>query len=152
MGQEAEIVRKFFESFERQEVDRLTEFFTEGATYEDTFYGSFTGRERIREMFRTFYRDGRDWGWKPRKIAAQPGCAMAEGLFTYVTADQRNPGRPMKIAIVSIFDFAGDRIKYYHEYMDVGPALLQMGLKPDAIARHLQKRLNKKLSYTIPET
>jgi hypothetical protein len=34
----------------------------------------------------------------------------------------------------------------------VGPALLQLGLKPDVAVRFLQKRLDKGLSYTIAQT
>jgi hypothetical protein len=52
---------------------------------------------------------------------------------------------------VGVFDFAGERISQFHEYFDVGPVLLQMGLAPEAVVRHLQKRLEQGRSYTRPD-
>lgn len=151
MANEAETVRKFAEYYERQDLEQLVNLFADDAVYHDTFYGSFAGRAKIREMFQMFYRDGRDWVWSPRNIVAQEGSAAVEFFFSFVTTDPRNPGRPVKMVAVGIFDFAGGRIKRFHEYLDVGPVLLQIGLAPEALVRHLQKRLDRGSSSTIPQ-
>ncbi len=151
MASEKDIIGKFSEHYQKQEVEQLVNLFSEDATYHDTFYGAFTGHAKIKEMFQMFFRDGKNYVWDMRKVVAEPGTAMAEFFFSFLTTDQRNPDRPVKMAGVGIFAFAGGRISRFHEYFDVGPVLLQMGLAPEAVVRHLQKRLEKGKSYTSPE-
>jgi limonene-1,2-epoxide hydrolase len=151
MANEKDLIRKFSEHYQKQEVEQLVNLFSEDATYHDTFYGAFTGHAKIKDMFQLFFRDGKNYVWDMRKVVAEPGTAMAEFFFSFLTTDQRNPERPVKMAGVGIFAFAGGRISRFHEYFDVGPVLLQMGLAPEAVVRHLQKRLEKGKSYTSPE-
>jgi limonene-1,2-epoxide hydrolase len=151
MASEKDTIRKFSEHYEKQEVEQLVNLFTEDATYHDTFYGAFTGHDKITAMFRMFFRDGKNYVWDMQKIVAEPGTAMAEFFFSFLTTDQRNPDRPVKMVGVGVFDFAGERISQFHEYFDVGPVLLQMGLAPEAVVRHLQKRLEQDRSYTRPD-
>jgi ketosteroid isomerase-like protein len=149
---EKEVIRQFSEYYEKKDLAKLVGLFTEDATYHDTFYGSFTGHAKIREMFEHFHRDGKDYTWDMKKVVAEPGAAMAEFYFSFVTTNPRNPGRNVRMTGVGIFDFRGGQINHYREYFDVGPALLQIGLAPEAVVRHLQKRLDRGASYTIPGT
>ena len=150
MASEKDLIRKFSEHYQKQEVDQLVNLFSENATYHDTFYGAFTGHAKIKEMFQMFFRDGKNYVWDMRKVVAEPGAAMAEFFFSFLTTDQRNPDKPVKMSGIALFNFAGERIKEFYEYFDVGPVLLQMGLTPEAAVRHLQKRLEQGKSYTRP--
>jgi limonene-1,2-epoxide hydrolase len=150
MASEKDILRMFSEYYEKQEVEQLVNLFTEEATYHDTFYGAFTGHDKLTAMFRMFFRDGKNYLWDMQKIVAEPGSAMVEFFFSFLTTDQRNPDRSVKMVGVGVFAFTGPRISQFHEYFDVGPVLLQMGLAPEAVVRHLQKRLEQGRSYTRP--
>jgi hypothetical protein len=99
--------------------------------WRDTTYGTFTGHDKLTAMFRLFFRDGKNYVWDMQKIVAEPGSAMAEFFFSFLTTDRRNPDRSVKMIGVRVFDFTGPRISQFHEYFDVGPMLLQMGLAPE---------------------
>ncbi len=75
-------------------------------------------------MFQMFFRDSKNYVWDVRKVVAEPGAAMAEFFFSFLTTDQRNPDRPVKMTRVGIFAFTDGRISQFHEYFDVGPVLL----------------------------
>ena len=88
MANEKDLIRKFSEHYQKQEVDQLVNLFSEDATYHDTFYGAFAGHAKIKEMFRMFFRDGKNYVWDMRKVVAEPGAAMAEFFFSFLTTDQ----------------------------------------------------------------
>ncbi len=76
MANEKDLIRKFSEHYQKQEIDQLVNLFSEDATYHDTFYGAFTGHAKIKEMFQMFFRDGKNYVWDMRKVVAEPGAAM----------------------------------------------------------------------------
>jgi hypothetical protein len=52
MASEKDIIQKFSAHYEKQEVEQLVNLFTEDATYHDTFYGAFTGHDKIKGIIR----------------------------------------------------------------------------------------------------
>ena len=42
---------------------------------------------------------------------------------------------------MSLFELRNGKIQAYREYWDTGVALLQLGFKPDAVAKVLSRRL-----------
>lgn len=137
------IVREFEQAFNRQDVPALVACFTPGATYTDTFFGPHTGSAALRAMFARMFREGRDYRWAMEVVVEDRDTAAAEWTFGYVVTEAipRSAGRRVGFRGMSVFELEGGRIARYREYFDEGVALLQLGFKPDSIAKVLARRL-----------
>jgi steroid delta-isomerase-like uncharacterized protein len=137
------IVRDFEGAFNRQDVTALVACFTPGATYTDTFFGPHTGSAALRAMFERMFREGRDYAWTMDVVVESGDRAAAEWTFGYVVTEAipRSAGRRVRFRGMSLFELEDGRIARYREYFDEGLALLQLGFKPDSIARVLARRL-----------
>ena len=137
------IVRDFEKAFNRQDVDGLLACFTENGSYVDTFFGAHTGEPALREMFRRMFREGRDYAWVMDSIVETPAAAAAEWTFGYVVTDAvpRSAGRRVRFRGMSLFELERGRIARYREYFNEGVALLQLGFKPESIAKVLARKV-----------
>jgi steroid delta-isomerase-like uncharacterized protein len=137
------IVREFEKAFNRQDVEALVACFTPGGSYVDTFFGAHTGSAALRAMFGRMFREGRDYSWVMDVVVEGRDTAAAEWTFGYVVSEAipRSAGRPVRFRGMSLFELEGGRIARYREYFDEGVALLQLGFKPDSIAKVLARRL-----------
>jgi len=137
------IVRDFEKAFNRQDVDSLLACFTEHGSYVDTFFGSHTGQGELREMFARMFREGRGYAWVMDVVVETPAAAAAEWTFGYVVSDAvpRSAGRRVRFRGMSVFELEGGRIARYREYFNEGVALLQLGFKPESIAKVLARKL-----------
>ena len=137
------IVRDFEKAFNRQDVDALVACFTAGGSYVDTFFGAHTGHAELREMFARMFREGRDYAWVMDVVVESAAAAAAEWTFGYVVSDAipRSAGRRVRFRGMSLFELEGGRIARYREYFNEGVALLQLGFKPESIAKVLGRKL-----------
>jgi steroid delta-isomerase-like uncharacterized protein len=137
------IVRDFEKAFNRQDVDALLACFTTNGSYVDTFFGAHTGPAPLREMFERMFREGRDYSWVMDVVVETPAAAAAEWTFGYVATDAvpRSAGRRVAFRGMSVFELEGGRIARYREYFNEGMALLQLGFKPESIAKVLARKL-----------
>ena len=137
------IVREFEAAFNHQDVDALLACFTPGATYVDTFFGAHTGIAALRAMFARMFREGRDYSWRMDTVVETAAAAAAEWTFGYVVTEAvpRSAGRRVRFRGMSMFELERGRIAAYREHFDEGLALLQLGFKPDSIAKVLGRKL-----------
>jgi len=137
------IVRDFEKAFNRQDVDGLLACFTERGSYVDTFFGVHIGQAALREMFTRMFREGRDYSWGMDVVVETPAAAAAEWTFGYVVNDAvpRSAGRRVRFRGMSVFELEGGRVARYREYFNEGVALLQLGFKPESIAKVLGRKL-----------
>lgn len=142
------VVERFAEAFNRRDVDGLLGCFTEDATYRDLFYGPHAGQAALRGMFERMFREGRDYRWQMDAIVMDAHRAAAEWTFSYTAtaAVPRSEGRRVRFTGMSVFDLDGGalgtaRVRAYREYADTGVALLQLGFKPEGLAKVLAKRV-----------
>jgi steroid delta-isomerase-like uncharacterized protein len=137
------IVRDFEKAFNRQDVDGLLACFTPGGSYVDTFFGAHTGTAALRAMFERMFREGRDYAWVMDVVVESGTTAAAEWTFGYVVSEAipRSAGRRVRFRGMSVFELEGGRVARYREYFNEGVALLQLGFKPESIARVLARKL-----------
>ena len=137
------IVRDFEKAFNRQDVDGLVACFTETGSYVDTFFGLHQGRQALREMFQRMFREGRDYAWVMDVVVESPSAAAAEWTFRYVVTDAvpRSAGRRVGFRGMSLFELEAGRVARYREYFNEGVALLQLGFKPESIAKVLTRKV-----------
>ena len=86
---------------------------------------------------------GRDYVWTMDSVVESPSRAAAEWTFSYVVADviPRSAGRKIRFRGMSLYELRDGKIQAYREYFDVGMALLQLGFKPESLAKVLARRL-----------
>ena len=137
------IVRDFEKAFNRQDVDGLLACFTTGGSYVDTFFGPHAGQAALRAMFERMFHEGREYAWRMDTVVETPAAAAAEWTFGYVVSEAipRSAGRRVAFRGMSVFELEGGRIARYREYFNEGVALLQLGFKPEAIAKVLARKL-----------
>jgi ketosteroid isomerase-like protein len=138
------IVRDFEKAFNKQDVEGLVACFTPGGSYVDTFFGPHTGTAALRAMFERMFHEGRDYSWKMDMIVESRDAAAAEWTFSYVASDAvpRSAGRRVTFRGASLFELEGGRVARYREYFNEGVALLQLGFKPESIAKVLARKVS----------
>jgi steroid delta-isomerase-like uncharacterized protein len=137
------VVDDFERAFNTQDVDGLVGCFTEHGSYHDTFFGEHSGRSGLRAMFERMFREGRDYAWTMDSVVESATRAAAEWTFSYVVTDAvpRSAGRKIRFRGMSLFELEKGKIAAYREYFDTGAALLQLGFKPESLAKVLARRL-----------
>ncbi len=137
------IVREFETAFNRQDVAGLVACFTPAGAYRDTFYGEHVGPAGLGAMFERMFREGREYVWRMDAVVESPALAAAEWTFGYTVTEAvpRSAGRTVRFRGMSLFELEGGRIARYREYFDTGAALLQLGFKPESVAKVLARSL-----------
>jgi steroid delta-isomerase-like uncharacterized protein len=137
------IVQDFARAFNRQDVKALCDCFTSDASYRDNFFGEHVGTARLTAMFERMFHEGRDYAWSMDTVVEGADRAAGEWTFSYVASDAipRSAGRKVRFRGMSLFELERGKIKNYREYFDVGTALLQLGFKPESLAKVLERRL-----------
>lgn len=137
------IVRDFEKAFNRQDVDGLLACFTANGSYVDTFFGQHTGHDALGAMFQRMFREGRDYAWVMDVVVETPAAAAAEWTFGYAVSDAlpRSAGRRVRFRGMSVFELESGKIARYREYFNEGVALLQLGFRPESIAKVLTRKL-----------
>jgi ketosteroid isomerase-like protein len=138
------IVRDFERAFNKQDVEGLVTCFTPGGSYVDTFFGPHAGTAALRAMFERMFHEGRDYSWKMDMVVESRDAAAAEWTFSYVASDAvpRSAGRRVTFRGASLFELEGGRVARYREYFNEGVALLQLGFKPESIAKVLARKVS----------
>ena len=136
-------IHEFAAAFNRQDLPELLACFAEDAVYHDTFYGRHAGQAGLRAMFERMFREGRDYTWSMHVVVADAHRAAAEWSFSYTVsaAIPRSAGRKVRMSGMSLFELRGGKIQSYRESTDMGLALLQLGFKPESLAKVLARRL-----------
>jgi steroid delta-isomerase-like uncharacterized protein len=136
------IVHDFASAFNRQDVDALVACFTPTGSYVDTFFGPHAGHGNLRAMFERMFREGTNYRWTMDVVVETPGRAAAEWTFGYVVTEAvpRSAGRAVRFKGMSLFELDGGKIAAYREYFDTAAALLQLGFKPESLAKVIARK------------
>ena len=136
------IVRTFESAFNQQDVDGLVACFTATGSYVDTFFGPHAGHAGLRAMFERMFREGKNYRWTMDVVVDTPSRVAAEWTFGYVVTEAvpRSAGRAVRFRGMSLFELEGGKIAAYREYFDTGAALLQLGFKPDSLAKVIARK------------
>lgn len=142
------IVREFESAFNRQDVEALVACFAATGSYVDTFFGPHVGRGNLRAMFERMFREGKDYRWSMDVVVETPARAAAEWTFSYEATEEvpRSAGRAVRFKGMSIFELDAGKIAAYREYFDTASALLQLGFRPESLA----KVIARKHGLTLP--
>ena len=136
----ASLLGDFTLSAESGDGARFARHFTEDAVYHDYIYGPHKGRADIAQMMQNlFHRDATDYRWEmfdPVFDGAQ-GYAWSLSSFTSTIAQFR--GQRVVIDGMSRFILREGLIAEYHESVNGGVAMAQLGVEPSRMAKVFQR-------------
>jgi ketosteroid isomerase-like protein len=103
--------------------------FTEDGVYHDYIYGPHAGRPAIADMLETlFHRDAADYDWRFLDPVTDGRIGYARSLSRFVSTIPDFKGRRVVIDGLSRFVLKGGLIAEYHESVNGGIAMAQLGV------------------------
>lgn len=110
--------------------------FTPDGIYHDYVYGPHRGRAGIRDMLEgLFHRDARDYDWTFHDPVTDGRIGYARSLSRFVSAIPEFAGREIVIDGISRFVLRDGLIAEYHESVNAGVAMSQLGVQPERMAK-----------------
>jgi hypothetical protein len=104
--------------------------FTEDGVYHDYIYGPHRGRESIADMLENlFHRDAADYDWRFFDPVTNGEIGYARSLSRFVSTIPQFKGRRVVIDGTSRFVLKDGLIGAYHESVNGGVAMAQLGVE-----------------------
>jgi len=119
---------------------RFANHFTEDATYHDYIYGPHTGRAEIAAMMQDlFHRDAADYRWEMFDPVCNGDLGYAWSLSSFTSTVPDFAGQRVVIDGMSRFVLRDALIAAYHESVNGGVAMAQLGVAPERMAKVFRK-------------
>lgn len=119
---------------------KFANHFTEDATYHDYIYGPHTGRAEIATMMQDlFHRDAADYRWEMFDPVCNGDLGYAWSLSSFTSTVPDFAGQRVVIDGISRFVLRGELIAAYHESVNGGVAMAQLGVAPERMAKVFRK-------------
>jgi len=114
--------------------------FTEDGVYHDYIYGPHTGRAAIADMLENlFHRDAADYDWRFLDPVCDGGTGYARSLSRFISTIPEFKGREVTIDGISRFVLKDGLIAEYHESVNGGVAMAQLGVAPERMAKVMRR-------------
>ena len=133
------ILGKFTAAAVANDGARFAALFTEGATYDDNFFGLHRGRAAIAAMLQRFHDTGENYRWEFDEPVFDGALGYARFRFSFASKMPGCEGKPVLIRGISCFRLENGLIAEYREVFDTGIALAQLGFPAERIKRVLDK-------------
>jgi ketosteroid isomerase-like protein len=114
--------------------------FTEDGVYHDYIYGPHTGRASIADMLENlFHRDAAEYDWRFFDPVVGGDTGYARSLSRFVSTIAEFKGREVTIDGISRFVLKDGLIGEYHESVNGGVAMAQLGVAPERMAKVMRR-------------
>ncbi len=114
--------------------------FTEDGVYHDYIYGPHQGRTAIADMLENlFHRDATDYDWRFLDPVCDGKIGYARSLSRFISTVPEFKGREIVIDGISRFVLKGGLIDEYHESVNGGVAMAQLGVQPERMAKVMRR-------------
>ena len=118
----------------------LAACFTEDGVYYDYIYGPHAGRAAIADMLENlFHRDASEYDWRFFDPVCNGDIAYAHSLSRFISTIPDFKGREVTIDGISRFVLRGGLIAEYHESVNGGVAMSQLGVAPERMAKVMRR-------------
>ncbi|MFT0875494.1 nuclear transport factor 2 family protein [Rhodopseudomonas sp. G2_2311] len=136
----AQLLESLTRAAESGDGARFANHFTEDATYHDYIYGPHTGRAEISAMMQDlFHRDAADYRWEMFDPVCNGDLGYAWSLSSFTSTVPDFAGQRVVIDGISRFVLRGALIAEYHESVNGGVAMAQLGVAPERMAKVFRK-------------
>ncbi|MDE3115225.1 MAG: nuclear transport factor 2 family protein, partial [Pseudomonadota bacterium] len=114
--------------------------FCEDGVYHDYIYGPHQGRTAIADMLENlFHRDATDYDWRFLDPVCDGKIGYARSLSRFISTVPEFKGREIVIDGISRFVLKGGLIAEYHESVNGGVAMAQLGVQPERMAKVMRR-------------
>ena len=114
--------------------------FAEDGVYHDYIYGPHAGRAAIADMLEhLFHRDATEYDWHFFDPVTDGRTGYARSLSRFVSSVPEFSGREIVIDGISRFVLRDGLIAEYHESVNGGVAMAQLGVAPERMAKVLAR-------------
>jgi ketosteroid isomerase-like protein len=132
----ARLLEGFTQSAESGDGARFASHFTEDGLYDDYIYGPHRGRAAIAQMLQgLFHRDATDYRWEMFDPVCNGEIGYARSLSSFTSTIPDYQGRKVVIDGISRFLLRDGLIAEYHESVNGGVAMAQLGVAPERIGK-----------------
>ena len=132
----AGLLNEFTLSAESGNGARFAGHFTEDAIYYDYIYGAHQGRAEIAHMMQNlFHRDAADYRWEMFDPVFDGETGYAWSLSSFTSKIPQFEGKPVVIDGISRFILRDGLIAEYHESVNGGVAMAQLGVEPERMTK-----------------
>jgi len=125
--------------------------FAPDGVYHDYIYGPHKGRDSIVDMLENlFHRDAKDYDWRFFDPVVNGNTGYAHSLSRFISTIPEFAGREVVIDGTSRFVLKDGLIGEYHESVNGGVAMAQLGVAPERMAKVMRRWADRFLAE--PET
>jgi len=147
----AALVARFSAAANAGDGKALAACFTEDGIYFDYIYGPHKGRASIADMLENlFHRDARDYDWRIFDPVVNGNTGYARSLSRFISTIPEFEGREVVIDGMSRFVLKDGLVGEYHESVNGGVAMAQLGVHPERMAKVMRRWADRFLA--TPET
>jgi ketosteroid isomerase-like protein len=131
------LLTRFTQAVEAGDGAALAACFAEQGVYNDYIFGPFEGREAISDMLTGhFYDGGRGFRWEMLDPVTDGRRGYAHYVFSFTSTLAGAEGRRVAVDGMARFELDDDGlILEYHEVVNGGLAMRQLGHAPERMAR-----------------
>ncbi len=142
-----ELLDRFTDCANRGDGDKFSTCFTEDAVYHDYIYGPFEGRKNIGKMLTdVFHRDATDFQWEMVDEVCSGDTGYAAYNFSFTSTIPDYEGRRVALQGMSHFQLRDGLIAQYHEAINGGIAMAQLGVPAETMARVFKRCADKEFA------
>jgi ketosteroid isomerase-like protein len=142
-----ELLDRFTDAANRGDGDVFATCFTEDATYHDYIYGPFSGRENIGKMLAdVFHRDAADFQWEMVDGVNDGNTGYAAYNFSFTSSMPDYKGKRVALQGMSQFKLRDGLIAEYHEAINGGIAMAQLGIPAETMAKVFNRCAEKEFA------
>lgn len=114
--------------------------FSADGVYHDYIYGPHAGRVAIADMLENlFHRDAAEYDWRFFDPVCNGDIGYARSLSRFVSTIPEFKGREVTIDGTSRFVLKDGLIAEYHESVNGGVAMAQLGVAPERMAKVMRR-------------
>jgi ketosteroid isomerase-like protein len=136
----ANLVARFGAAATSGDARALAACFTEDGIYYDYIYGPHQGRASIEDMLvNLFQRDAADYDWRFFDPVVSGNMGYARSLSRFISKIPEFAGREIVIDGISRFVLRDGLIGEYHESVNGGVAMAQLGVAPERMAKVMRR-------------
>lgn len=113
-GNPVDVLTRFCATWKTGDIGALTEFFTDDATYQNMMDDPWRGKEKINQVFKSFYTFTKSIDFTIQNIATTGNTVLIERIDICTTTEDVTAHLP----IAGVFEVRDGRIAAWRDYYD----------------------------------
>jgi steroid delta-isomerase-like uncharacterized protein len=129
---DSDLMRETFLAWNSHDPDRVVNFYTEDAVYEDVAYGEVShGKAEFRKFAAGFFEAVPDLKVEVVSASAHNGRGSLEWVFSGTDKGLYKTGKKFSVRGASLFKMRGGKCSSNKDFYDLATIMRQLGVLPD---------------------